>query len=85
MTVEFFGAIRLKAGMASFETDAGSLGDAFRQLARAIPALDGTVIVGGRLHPAYRASLDGDRFVSDPETAIGPDAHLLLLAADVGG
>ena len=47
--------------------------------------LDGTVLREGRLHPAYRVCLNGDRFVSDPETALADGDELLLLAADVGG
>ena len=48
-------------------------------------AADGTVLREGRLHPAYRVCLNGNRFVSDPETALADGDELLLLSADVGG
>ena len=55
------------------------------RLGHALPVLDGTVLREGRLHPSYRVCLNGDRFVSDPETALADGDELLLLAADVGG
>ena len=35
--------------------------------------------------PTYLASLNGDRFVSDPDTRLAEGDVLLLLAADAGG
>ena len=34
---------------------------------------------------AFRLSLNGERFVSDPETPLGRDDRLLLISADAGG
>jgi hypothetical protein len=31
------------------------------------------------------ANLNGDRFVSDPTTALAADDHVLILSADAGG
>jgi molybdopterin converting factor small subunit len=85
ITVEFFGVPRLRAGTGRVTLDASRLSVALGELRRACPALDGSVIQGGRVHPAYRLSLNGDRFVSDPETPLADGDVLLLLAADVGG
>ena len=38
-----------------------------------------------RLHPAFVANLNGDRFVSDPATPLGDDDCVLILSADAGG
>ena len=51
----------------------------------ACPGLDGSVLFDGRAHPAYKLSLNGDRFVTEPETSLVDGDVLLLLAADVGG
>lgn len=65
--------------------DATTLRLALNALGHALPVLDGTVLREGRLHSAYRICLNGDRFVSDPETTLADGDELLLLAADVGG
>ena len=85
MTVELFGTARLRAGLAAIDLEAGTVGQALERLARDVPALDGGVIRGDRVHPAFRLSLNGDRFVSDPSTPLVEGDRLLLLSADVGG
>ncbi len=85
ITMELFGVPRLRAGTRSVKLDAPTLRAALDGLGRALPVLDGTVLHDGRLHPAYRVCLNGDRFVSDPDTALADGDELLLLAADVGG
>ena len=56
-----------------------------RGLADACPSLDGSVVLDGRVQPSYKLSLNGDRFVTEPETGLVAGDVLLLLAADVGG
>ncbi len=85
VVIELFGVPRLRAGWARREFEASRVGEALGQLARDCPALAGTVILGDRVHPAYKLSLNGDRFVDDPEIPLGEGDALLLLAADVGG
>lgn len=85
IAIELFGVPKLRAGQARREVEATRIGDALGELARACPALSGTVILGDRLHPAYRLNLNGVRFVDDPETPLGEGDVLLLLAADAGG
>jgi molybdopterin converting factor small subunit len=86
ITIELFGAPRLRAGRGRLDLAAGTLEAALAGLARACPALDGPVIERpGRVHPAYRLCLNGDRFVTDPATPLADGDVLLLLAADVGG
>ena len=39
----------------------------------------------GAIQEAFKLSLNGERFVSDPETSLIDGDVLLLLSADVGG
>jgi len=85
ITIELFGVPRLRAGVGSVRVDAGSLAAALRGLGCLCPALDGSVIAGGTLHPAYLACKNGTEFVSDPATTLADGDVLLVMAADVGG
>lgn len=85
MTIELFGTARIRAGVAVLTVDAGSVGTALESLALACPSLAGTIVLGNAIHPAFRLSLNGERFVSDPETMLAEGDCLLLLSADVGG
>ena len=84
MHVEFFGVPRERAGMAGLEVRADTLGQLLGTLAAQIPSL-GKLIGASRLHPAFVANLNGDRFVSDPGTPLGEDDCVLILSADAGG
>jgi molybdopterin converting factor small subunit len=84
MQVEFFGLSRERAGMAGIEVQAETLGQLLSILAEQIPPL-GTFIGGNRLHPAFIANLNGDRFVNDPATRLHENDHVLILSADAGG
>ena len=87
--IELYGVPRLRAGTARLEVVGDTVGDALAALARECPALAGNVLESergwARVHPAYRLSLNGDQFVSDPATPLTDGDTLLLLAADVGG
>jgi molybdopterin converting factor small subunit len=84
MHVEFLGISRQRAGVSELEVRAATLGQLLGTLAAQIPSL-GDVISENRLHPAFVASLNGDRFVSDPGTPLGQDDCVLILSADAGG
>ena len=85
VTVELYGVPRLRAGTGRVSVDAATLAGALGALADACPGLAGGVVSGGRVGDAYRLSLNGDRFVSDPETPLAPGDVLLLISADAGG
>ena len=53
-------------------------------LAARMPGLAELIVVD-RLHPSLAANLNGDRFISDPETPLGDDDCVLILSADAGG
>jgi len=84
MHVEFLGIPRERAGVAEIELDARTLGQALSTLAARFPALR-ELITADRLHASVAANLNGDQFVSDPNTSLAADDRLLLLSADAGG
>ena len=43
------------------------------------------LIADDRLHPSLAASLNGERFISDPRTPLADDDRVLILSADAGG
>ena len=84
MNVEFLGVPRERAGVAELDVQANSLGQLLETLAARMPGL-AELIAANRLHPSLAASLNGDRFISDPATPLGDDDHVLILSADAGG
>ncbi len=84
MHVEFLGVSRQRAGIAELEVQAETLGQLLGTLASRIPSL-GEIIAADRLHSAFVANLNGDRFVSDPATRLNQNDCVLILSADAGG
>jgi len=84
MHVEFFGVPRERAGISELELPADTLGQLLGSLAERMPSLS-EIIQHDRLHPAFVANLNGDRFVTDPDTPLGADDLVLILSADAGG
>jgi molybdopterin converting factor small subunit len=84
MHVEFFGVPRERAGIDELEVRAETLGALLGTLASKMPGL-AEFIVDDRLHPTLAASLNGDRFISDPQTPLSDRDCVLILSADAGG
>lgn len=84
MHVEFLGVPRDRAGIAELDVQADTLGRLLGALAARMPELAELIAVD-RLHPSVAASLNGDRFISDPETPLRDEDHVLILSADAGG
>ena len=84
MHVEFLGVPRERAGVAELDVQANTLGGLLGRLALQMPGL-AELIVEDRLHPSLAASLNCDRFISDPETPLGDRDCVLILSADAGG
>jgi molybdopterin converting factor small subunit len=85
VTIELYGVPRLKAGIARLSVEAASVAEALAALAGECPALRGTVLEGREVSPAYRLSVNGERFVTDPAAPLADGDALILLSADVGG
>jgi molybdopterin converting factor small subunit len=75
---------RERAGVAELDVQADTLGRLLGTLAARLPRL-ADVIAADRLHPSLAASLNGDRFISDPATPLADDDRVLIVSADVGG
>jgi molybdopterin converting factor small subunit len=84
MYVEFLGIPRERAGISQLEIEAETLGQLLGALADRFPTF-GDLLADGALHPSVAANLNGDAFVSHPETPLADDDHVLILSADVGG
>jgi molybdopterin converting factor small subunit len=84
MYVEFLGIPRERAGISEMEVEAHTLGQVFGALLTRVPGL-GDLMTGDGLHPSIVANLNGDEFVSDPDTPLADDDRLLILSADAGG
>ncbi|HEY4361197.1 MAG TPA: MoaD/ThiS family protein [Bryobacteraceae bacterium] len=84
MHVEFFGVPRQRAGTSQLEVQADTLGHLLGTLAAQIPSLR-ELIDADRLHSSFVANLNGGQFVTDPETPLRQDDHVLILSADAGG
>ena len=83
--VEFFGIPRQRAGVPSALVTGQRLGEILYELSTIFPKLAETCVDGRRLRPGFVANLNGERFVTDPETALDPGDCLLILTADAGG
>ena len=84
MHVEFLGVSRERAGIAELDVQAATLGQLLGTLAVRMPALAELIAVD-RLHPSLAANLNGDRFISDPQTPLRDEDCVLILSADAGG
>jgi len=84
MYVEFFGLPRERAGVPAIELQANTLGELLAVLAERVPPLS-EFVEANRLHPVLAASLNGDRFIRDPQTPLCENDHVLILSADAGG
>jgi len=84
MHVEFLGVPRQRAGISELEGQANTLGQLLGTLASRIPPL-GEFIAVDRLHASFIANLNGDQFISDPETPLAEADCVLILSADAGG
>ena len=84
MQVEFFGVSRARAGVAEMDVDADTLGRLLQTLAARMPDLAELITADG-LHSSLAVSLNGDRFISDPDTPLSDDDHVLIVPADAGG
>ena len=84
MYVEFLAVPRRLAGVSEVEVQAETLGQLLTALAEQFPSL-GRFINSDRLHPSFTANLNGNEFVSDPQTTLYKDDRVLILSADAGG
>ena len=85
VNVELFGIPRARAGVTTTTAAGRCLGDVLADLATRFPELAATCIDGRQLRPGFTANLDGQRFITDPDTRLKEGDQLLLLSLDAGG
>ena len=87
--VELYGIPRQRAGTellhVATESEGASLSQILTDLTRQSPDLANACFDQGSLRSGYLASIDGETFVTDPQTIVLPGQSLLLLSADAGG
>jgi molybdopterin converting factor small subunit len=85
ITIEFFGLPRERAGVTATTASGDDLGSVLRGLEARFPHLAATCLQDGRLKSGYVANLNGERFISHPDTPLATGDTLLILSADAGG
>lgn len=83
--VEFFGIPRARAASPSLDVEGNTLGEVLDQIARQMPAWAADCLDGRRLRAGLIANVNGQKFITDPDTVLAGGDSLLILSADVGG
>ncbi len=83
--IELYEIARRLAGVDRADVHGRTLGEVLAALAARFPALEGPVVVRGRLTAHWRASLGGRRFLDDPAAPLVPGDVLVLVSALAGG
>ena len=85
VNIEFFGIPRARAGVSTTSAEGNCLGEVLADLAKRFPPFAETCLDGRGLRPGFTANLDGQRFVTDPDTPVEDGDRLLFLSLDSGG
>jgi sulfur-carrier protein len=85
VTVELFGIARHRAGLAELFAEGRTVGQLLQAVALTCPGLRGLMNADGTLSRQYLVSVDGERFVADPDEEFPSGSRLLILGADAGG
>ena len=85
INIELFGIPRVRAGVTTTTAEGNTLGEVLADLAARFPELAATCIDGHHLRPGFTANLDGQQFVTEPNTHLADGDRLLLLSLDAGG
>ena len=83
--VDLYGIARLRAGTATVEVAAETLGELLRELGARHPELEGEVIRDGKLEAGWLFGLEGLSFTDDPDAALMDGARYVLISAQAGG
>lgn len=83
--VEFYGVTRLLIGSANTHVLADDTDALTDCLSLKFPSLIGTVIVDGKLHPAFRFVKNASEFLSEGRVGLKQGDSIMLIHADAGG
>lgn len=85
IVVELYGIPRSRAGVERTIVEGTRLGDVLQSLSVASPDLAAACIDGDRLKSGFTANLNGERFITAPDTPLQQGDTILLLSLDAGG
>jgi sulfur-carrier protein len=85
VTVELFGIARHRAGCSELIAEGRTVRELLRAVATLCPGVGGILNADGSLSKQYLVSVDGERFVADPDEVFPAGSRLLILGADAGG
>jgi molybdopterin converting factor small subunit len=84
VTVEFLGLAEMRAGRSQWQLPARTIGQLLQELAVTFPQFVSRE--GGlQLRRSWIFNLNGDRFVTDPDTPLQPGDSILVMSLDAGG
>jgi len=85
--IEFYGIARQRAGVGELvlSTAPQSLSRLLLEVGRRFPGFGKECLVNGQLDRTLAVNLDGNQFVTDPDTSIRDGQCVLILSADAGG
>lgn len=85
VTIELFGLARHRGGCAETIAEGRTVAELLHAVGNACPGLRDVIRGDGSISRQYLVSIDGERFVADPEQAVPVGSRLLILGADAGG
>lgn len=85
VTVEFYAIPRQRAGVASIDASAGTLGGVLVDVGRRLPDFARECLEGDCLKRGYIANINGQQFIRDTHAELHDGDSLLILSADLGG
>jgi molybdopterin converting factor small subunit len=85
VTVEFFGVVRSKVGIAAIQTEGGTVRAILSELALRYPEAAELLTVRDNAPGPILVSINGERFIGDYGEFVPPGTRLLLLGMDAGG
>lgn len=85
-SIELFGQARLVAGVKTVAVQGTTIGEALKAVAQRCPELVGVALeADGRPTAAYTVNLNGLRFCTDLDQAVGDEDEMLLISSLAGG
>ena len=85
VTIELYGTARLRVGQAEVTVSASTPAVALAAAVRECPAFAALLRPDGWVASAYLLSVNGEKFVTEPNETLRPGDRLVVLAADAGG
>ncbi len=85
--VEFYGIPRVRAGVAQTTARGRNVGEVLTDLANRFPEFRRDCLndAAVQLRPEFALCVDGERFISHPDSQLVEGSTILVLSADVGG